>query len=56
MMAPTARPAPQLSLFNDLGTRGLPEVVEQKKMRDHKPPSEASMPAEQIRDHRRNRC
>jgi hypothetical protein len=29
---------------------GLPEVVEQKNMSDRQPPTEASLPAEQIRD------
>jgi len=32
-----------------------PEVVEQKKDESPDVPSEASLPAEQIREHRRNR-
>lgn len=41
--------------FNGLGTQAFPEAVEQEDLRDRKPPSEPSMPTEQIREHPRNR-
>ena len=42
-------------LFNGLGKPLRPRPFN-KKMRDDKPPSEASMPTEQIREHPGNRC
>src|SRR5262245_44261092 len=41
--------------MNDLGCLSFPEAVHQE-IRDRKPQSEASPPAEQFREHSSNRC